>query len=377
MNSHALLPLGPSNPTGLTPRQNRVFNAIASAVIILLIAGWATAIIELQAQMQRSVASPPIPAPVTRTISSAILDSRTETTAFLGEAALELFDPLRGESGKLTAAFRVPGAPLVEENAGEPLRARYTGPNGERVSAELTAPEEPGVYRIALELDRARRAVEGLQIITLVPFTEKKKGRIGLYYLGTWPNEAGGKPRSPSYGNPIGFIEVTPENQSTHVSEHFQLRDFLTKDQPDVWPKYLLLEPKLLDKLELSISQLKKEGYFVSNVSVMSGFRTPRYNHSGGNTKGRANLSRHMYGDAADVFVDNDRNGAMDDLNRDGRVDTKDAEVLARAVERVEYAHPALVGGIARYPSCCGHGPFVHVDVRGYRARWPGSGKGG
>ena len=57
-------------------------------------------------------------------------------------------------------------------------------------------------------------------------------------------------------------------------------------------------------------------------MQVMSGFRTPRYNHSGGNTAGRANLSRHMYGDAADVFVDNDRNGSMDDINGDGRVDT-------------------------------------------------------
>jgi hypothetical protein len=56
----------------------------------------------------------------------------------------------------------------------------------------------------------------------------------------------------------------------------------------------------------------------VKRVQVMSGFRTPRYNKSGGNTGGRANLSRHMYGDASDIFVDNDGNGTMDDLNRDG-----------------------------------------------------------
>src|SRR5678816_4706945 len=85
--------------------------------------------------------------------------------------------------------------------------------------------------------------------------------------------------------------------------------------QYDVWPKYLLVEPKLLDKLELTIAELEKEGHHVDHVFVMSGFRTPRYNEGGGNTGGRANLSRHMYGDASDVYVDNDRDGQPDDLN--------------------------------------------------------------
>ena len=111
-------------------------------------------------------------------------------------------------------------------------------------------------------------------------------------------------------------------------------------------------------------------------MAVMSGFRTPRYNHSGGNTAGRANLSRHMYGDAADIFVDNDRNGNMDDINRDGRVDTRDADVVAQAAERVERKYRSLVGGIGVYSACCGHGPFTHIDVRGVRARWRGSGNG-
>jgi len=160
------------------------------------------------------------------------------------------------------------------------------------------------------------------------------------------------------------------------VSEDFKLGDFLTKDQYDVWPKYLLLEPKLLDKLELTVAELEKEGHQVDHVFVMSGFRTPRYNKGGGNTGGRANLSRHMYGDASDVFVDNDRDGWTDDLTGDGKVDVKDAEVVARAAERVEAKNPALVGGIGIYQACCGHGPFTHVDVRGRRARWRGTGNG-
>jgi hypothetical protein len=104
----------------------------------------------------------------------------------------------------------------------------------------------------------------------------------------------------------------------------------------------------------------------------MSGFRTPAYNEFGGDPSGRGELSRHMWGDAVDIWVDNDRDGAMDDLNGDKRVDVEDSRVIAAAAERVEARYPALAGGIAPYPGCCGHGPFTHVDARGTRARWQG-----
>ena len=103
----------------------------------------------------------------------------------------------------------------------------------------------------------------------------------------------------------------------------------------------------------------------------MSGFRTPEYNAKGvGRRGGRAKDSRHQYGDAADVFVDNDGDGRMDDLNHDGRVDTRDVRIIIGAVERVEARHPDLVGGAGLYRATRSHGPFAHVDVRGTRARW-------
>jgi hypothetical protein len=77
-----------------------------------------------------------------------------------------------------------------------------------------------------------------------------------------------------------------------------------------------------------------------------------------------------MYGDAADVFVDSDGDGRMDDLNHDGRIDTRDARVIVSAVERVERLHPELAGGVGVYRATRSHGPFVHIDVRGRRARW-------
>ena len=171
-------------------------------------------------------------------------------------------------------------------------------------SPDFSAPEKSGIYKFAVELNRATKPIKDVSIVTLVPSSQKRGGRIGSYQLGSWPFETGGKPASKRYAPPEGFIEVTPENQDFYVSEHFQLRDFLTKDQRNVWPKYLLLDPQLIDKLELTIQELQKQGHKVDHVFVMSGFRTPRYNKGGGNTGGRANLSRHMYGDAP-TYVDN------------------------------------------------------------------------
>ena len=206
-----------------------------------------------------------------------------------------------------------------------------------------------------------------LAFITMHPFTSKTGGRIGTYRIGSWPGER--RAIAAAYANPQGFIEVTAENQDTRISEHFRLRDFLTKDQRTVWPKYLVLREELIDKLELVIEDLKAHGVPVKHMQVMSGFRTPQYNASG-NTGGRSSISRHMYGDAADIFVDNNRDGMMDDLNRDGRVDHRDAQIILEAVDRVERAHPNLLGGGGLYRATRAHGPFAHIDVRGTRARW-------
>jgi hypothetical protein len=215
---------------------------------------------------------------------------------------------------------------------------------------------------------RDRADDTGFTIVNHQPFTQKKQGRLGDYRLGSWPAER--RDVSAGYSNPEGFIRVTPENQDTRISENFRLRDFLTKDQASVWPKYLVLQEGLIDKLELVIDALRTRGIPVSRMSVMSGFRTPQYNDRGVGAGGRAQNSRHQYGDAADVFVDSDGSGQMDDLNGDGRVNTGDAKFLARVVEDIEAAHPELTGGVGVYPATSAHGPFVHVDVRGVKARW-------
>src|SRR5258705_337153 len=215
---------------------------------------------------------------------------------------------------------------------------------------------------------RARAAGDG-SVITVRPAAENRAGRLGLYYIGNWPAARKGKP-GVSYDPPSGFIEVTPQDQNTQLSEHFKLRDFLPHDQANVWPKYIVVDMKMVDKDELVLQDLKEHGINPDGVRVMSGFRTPQYNAGGGDPRGRAALSRHMYGDANDIFIDNDGNGQMDDLNHDGRVNIADAKVIQDAVNRVERAHPSLIGGCGIYSGTSAHGPFTHIYTRGYPARW-------
>ncbi len=260
-------------------------------------------------------------------------------------------DSLFGRSGKLR--FRLFSSTRL-----------FALPILERLFGDSPDESRPGIYKAAEDVMGRPFA-----FISLIPFGSKAGGAVGDYRVGFWPSERR-RTRSEAYENPEGFIEVTPENQDTYVSEHFRLRDFLTHDQKEVWPKYLVLREALVDKLELVIDDLAAHGVRVEHMVVMSGFRTPQYNAQGVGRGGRARDSRHQFGDAADVFVDNDGNGRMDDLNHDRRIDSRDARVILQAVERVERAHPELVGGASVYRATKAHGPFAHVDTRGARARW-------
>jgi hypothetical protein len=326
--------------------------------------------------MQRTAsAAEPQPHPVTtatRMIAAALTKTDAPSAAFVVDAALNAFARSRGRSGALRVAVQPSGQAVRADSLPDDAHVVLSANGGDTT----TVPRQPGIWRVAIALGQMIKPVTDFSFISLRPFSDKQRGRIGQYTIGSWPAEAGRRVPGPRYANPQGFIEVTPTNQNTPVSEHFKLRDFLTKGQGNVWPKYLVLELRLVDKLELIVDDLQKRGITVTRVTVMSGFRTPSYNVGGGNTGGRASLSRHMYGDAADIFVDNDGNGTMDDLNRDGRVDVRDSRVIAEAAERVERDHPELIGGIGVYVACCGHGPFVHIDTRGYRARWTGTSGG-
>jgi hypothetical protein len=255
-----------------------------------------------------------------------------------------------GLSGKLRAIFVLPPEGYDQSGA---------------VAAEPALPEVSHRVYVVTPLAATQ---DSLCAIPLIPFAAKQGTVLQGYRIGVWPQERR-RVRS-SYVSPEGFIEVTPENQLTRVSENFRLIDFLTHDQDNVWPKYLVLRPQLVDKLELISNELARRGK-PSTIKILSGFRSPQYNAQGvGRKGGRARDSRHMYGDAADVYVDGNGDDRMDDLNDDGRVNYRDSAYLLAIAEYVQDQYPEVIGGGASYRATGMHGPFVHVDVRGYKARW-------
>ena len=260
-------------------------------------------------------------------------------------------DTLRGRSGRLL--FRILRADADRSLEVAPL-ARLFGPD---------ALSRPGLLAV-----RDSITDESFHFAALVPFAQKQNGRVGVYSVGRWPGEVR-RPRGDAYRVPEGFIEVTDSMRPVRVSTHFTIGQFLTKDQRDVWPKMLLLDERLVDKLELVVSELRLAGIKAPGLEVLSGFRTPQYNARGKNA-GRATDSRHQYGDAADVYVDANGDGRMDDITGDGKVDIRDAVRLARIVERVERKYPDIQGGLGVYRATGAHGPFVHIDARGQSARW-------
>ncbi|HEU4455052.1 MAG TPA: D-Ala-D-Ala carboxypeptidase family metallohydrolase [Longimicrobium sp.] len=364
---------------GLSPRAERSFNRVATLLMAVFLTGWTYSFILAEsgelgerapvATISRSILRSPLAA-------DAPAEPAFVVDEFVRGFAEDFEAEVRGQSGAVNVAVMKPGEELnvpastdsLPGGAAVELRPAE-GTTGAPVAATGPTPSAPGVWNVVLRMADAIRPASDVSVITLVPLSAKTSGRIGTYRVGSWPFERGGATK-PIYEPPAGLVRVTPENQDLWLSEHVQLKDFLTKGQQGVWPKYVALQPKVLDKVELTIQELGRMGYPVKNIFVVSAFRTPSYNEGGGNTAGRASLSRHMYGDAVDFAIDNDNDTRMDDINRDGRVDVGDARMVAQAAERVEKKYPSMIGGIGVYRPTGAHSGFVHLDTRGFRARW-------
>lgn len=345
----------------MSPFSTAPFRAVTAAIGVGALLGMA---------VPARSAVPSIPYPVVKQnearLERSVFGRSGALRAMIVDASQDLQFPLVW-SGEAPGAVEFRWTPTFGTRPGGGPRLLGAPVDGGWARSELLrAPVDRGVWRLGLRAGEWSQEVGEIAVITRVPFTEKRGGFLNGYHIGTYPTEHAG--RTDGYAPPRGFIEVTPDNQDLQVSEHFRLRNFLTKDQFSVWPKYVALDLRLIDKLELVLQELRAMGIRADAMAVMSGYRTPQYNGPGGD--GRVKLSRHTYGDASDVWVDSDGDGYIDDLNGDGRRDVEDARVILRAVDRVEERYPELVGGAGAYLPNAAHGPFVHIDVRGVRSRW-------
>lgn len=231
---------------------------------------------------------------------------------------------------------------------------------------DLSASAEPGLE--VLEIRNVESGeVARINVFTLTPGSRMdRNGRLNGYRIDAYPEEPlNGRD---IYLPPSGFVEVTRENLNTRLSPNFELGEFVAKQAAD-YPKYLILRPELLLKLENILTSLNRADVPTEDFVIMSGYRTPFYNRAIGNVP----YSRHVYGGAADLYIDeNPADGVMDDLNGDGRLDRGDARWLADFIDEMARRGDfgPRIGGLGVYGRTSAHGAFVHVDVRGTRARW-------
>jgi len=243
-------------------------------------------------------------------------------------------------------------------NAPEPLVDPLSS-----TSWQFTAPSEPGLYPLIVTDTLSNTSVR-LQVFVLAPWDPEGR-RLNGYRIGRYQME----PRNGRavYAPPPGFVEVTDATRDARVSPHFRLNQFLCK-QTEGTPQYALVRPRLLRHLEQVLTAVNADGHEVSTLHVMSGYRTPYYNRAIGN---ETEYSRHLYGDAADVYVDADDDRWMDDLTGDGRTTTADAQYLADIIRSIPTPEDdRFDGGLSVYGATAAHGPFVHLDLRGRHVRW-------
>ena len=264
-----------------------------------------------------------------------------------------------GTDHALHTVVGMPGEtiPLSLDGAAEPALSTTDGRVDRTADGwAWTLPTAPGLARLTVT-DGATRQVQRVQALVMTPYDGS--GRMDGYQIGPYANDP-----DPTRPRPTGFVALPPSMEDVPVSTHFRLGDFACKQPGD--PRYLMLDERLLVKLETLLVRVRAEGIAARNFVVMSGYRTPHYNAAIGNETSR---SAHLYGQAADIYIDDDGDGQMDDITGDGRVTRADAERLAAIASPLD-DDPRFVGGLGIYSPAPHRGPFIHVDTRGRRSRW-------
>lgn len=224
----------------------------------------------------------------------------------------------------------------------------------------------PGVSRYQIFTGDRKRLVT-VNVIALTPLKSSTQKKLNGYRIGQYPTHP--TKSKGIFKLPLGFIEINAKTKDLQVSPHFRLGQFAAKQASTADVKYVLLRPELLEKLEFLLEKVNENGWKADTFTIMSGYRTPFYNKAIGNVQ----FSRHVWGGAADIYIDTDpRDGVMDDLNGDGKINKADAIALYDFINSLtkDPAYRQYIGGLGAYGSTAAHGPFVHVDVRGSTARW-------
>ena len=243
------------------------------------------------------------------------------------------------------------------------------------------APRKPGSYELELAVAPAREGgrppvgppapvVERritLHLLVGRPNTELVNGVIDGFELGIYPvNEK--LPWNTQV--PAFFWRLDYGMLGRPISERFKLGD-LGYDGRAGLPQYFTLDYALVKKLEVLADELEARGRPSRYHFIGGGFISPKSNGVRASRNGAAaSQSRHMWGEAVDFIIDDDRNEILDDMNRDGTIDVRDAFYLRDLVTELEEKGKVKPGGFGVYSPPRNEALTMHIDVRGYVTRW-------
>lgn len=205
-----------------------------------------------------------------------------------------------------------------------------------------------------------------INVFVLHPRQEKNGQYLEDFRIGNYPEIPADK--KDKYSNPKGFLKIEESLLELNLTPHFTMEQFLTR-QSEKLPQFIAIQESLLLKLEFFLEEVNNAGYQAETFGIVSLYRTPYFNKELGNN---THYSRHIYGDAADIYIDNHGDDWMDDLNGDGNSTIADSEILydlaVKFDQKEKYSH--LQGGVSSYKGNGVRGPFIHIDTRGEHITW-------
>lgn len=156
------------------------------------------------------------------------------------------------------------------------------------------------------------------------------------------------------------YLVIKAEDMKKLVVDSFTVDMFIPKDQfyNEVLRgvreyTYWSVKAELLYMLHDLQLALEKDGLNKRAFWIENSYRHPADNEAIGGAK----LSRHLYGDAIDLMIE--------DINSDGTISVTDRDVVLKILtEKVVQDR----GGVGRY----GDSMSIHFDARGSKARWGG-----
>ena len=189
----------------------------------------------------------------------------------------------------------------------------------------------------------------------LYSLTEKKYGDLDERYL-AWSRSDEPKYRKILRGSV--YREIKREDFYRRIAGNFRIRDFVCRDSVyrrclfDADHKfYWLIDQELLYAVIELQKELDRRGFSRHSFRIRNGHRHPRKNEA----VNGAGLSRHINGQAIDMVIG--------DVDGDGAYSSEDKDIILEIVDKAVIGDR---GGVGRYPGS----RTVHIDVRGFRARW-------